>query len=720
MKIDLHCHTKKVKSGDGTGRNIDATTFVNAVQDAGVEIVAITNHDHFDLLQFREFAAAAKDSCEVWPGTELDMQGDHEWHLIMVCDPNEAEAFSEHVLHLVGSTPPDKVCLTVGEVVECLDCLNVIYIPHAHGKRSGKKLRDIPDEQRNELISLVGNPRRIIFEPHHHSLGVLSKHGYRVILGSDVKDWNCYKDYQVSDLRFPISSFAAFCRLAEGDVDTYNDIILGTDNGKPIVVTPVENAKPRSLTLYRGVNVIFGQKGTGKTKLILAIDTALRNIGAYVGLYRAAEARPQYESELIPNWDECSANKVGADICNDQFNDISQWHEEKITSFSSYIDYAQGTEASKNRKRLVIADVGRSEPFNMQNELNSVSADKKRLSKAMVEINQIDISSYVDKTNETTLYLGLNALILAVNEKHKELVSEKYAAQLLTFSITKIKEHAEALCGSPSSPNGTGFREFIGNRLILMRSCKKILANVDGRSNRVYEEFGELEDKGDILMETTYLMFKDNTSDAKCFNGNKTRLLEAKKALKGVCQDIWEADIADKVDDMNDKFENGNISSTDAFVGVKKQTVIRSDEDPDTYNPYEPSDGELAIIMIRRFLSEDHEFYLLDEPEKGMGNSYIDVNIRPDIINLADRKKTVVLATHNANLAIRTMPVYTMLAEYHEKGDYAIYRGSPFSNLLVNMDDSLDVQPWAKTSMTILEGGEEAFYDRKDMYELDK
>ncbi len=49
MKIDLHCHTKAKKKGEGTARNVTPELFREKVANADVKIVAITNHNHFDL-----------------------------------------------------------------------------------------------------------------------------------------------------------------------------------------------------------------------------------------------------------------------------------------------------------------------------------------------------------------------------------------------------------------------------------------------------------------------------------------------------------------------------------------------------------------------------------------------------------------------------------------------------------------------------------------------
>ena len=55
MRIDLHCHTKKVKTGDAYTRNVTKDKFFQKVIEAEVKIIAITNHNQFDYMQYKEF-----------------------------------------------------------------------------------------------------------------------------------------------------------------------------------------------------------------------------------------------------------------------------------------------------------------------------------------------------------------------------------------------------------------------------------------------------------------------------------------------------------------------------------------------------------------------------------------------------------------------------------------------------------------------------------------
>ena len=60
-------------------------------------------------------------------------------------------------------------------------------------------------------------------------------------------------------------------------------------------------------------------------------------------------------------------------------------------------------------------------------------------------------------------------------------------------------------------------------------------------------------------------------------------------------------------------------------------------------------------------LYEDADVYLLDEPERSLGNTFINSVIVPRIVELGKMGKTVIIATHNANIAVRTLPFTSIL-----------------------------------------------------------
>ena len=121
------------------------------------------------------------------------------------------------------------------------------------------------------------------------------------------------------------------------------------------------------------------------------------------------------------------------------------------------------------------------------------------------------------------------------------------------------------------------------------------------------------------------------------------------------------------------------------------------------------------MVMLQKELGMDKEVYVLDEPERSLGNEYISDVIVPMIKERARAGKKVFIATHDANIAVRTLP-YSSIYRCHGAGGYSTYMGNPFSNYLVNLSDESDHLDWKKISMKTLEGGEEAFGERGKIY----
>ena len=221
------------------------------------------------------------------------------------------------------------------------------------------------------------------------------------------------------------------------------------------------------------------------------------------------------------------------------------------------------------------------------------------------------------------------------------------------------------------------------------------------------EKIGNLGEDKEVFLRKEYKTFFDNETGFK-FGQTATALKSIlkylrninKKALEGVNEDIKQ---------FNQEIKENNIQATD-FIGIKKYFTNGKGE------AYEPSDGERIMLILDRALFEDKEVYILDEPERSLGNNFINDVILPRINQLAKLKKTIIIATHNANIAVRTLPFVSILKEY-AKGEYKTYIGNPFVNKLVNQDDETDFKSWKDESIRVLEGGNEAFYDREDVYE---
>ena len=221
MKIDLHCHTKKTKKSDGINRNVDVTTFAKYMKDLDIKIVAITNHNLFDKKQYEEFAESVKDYTMVWPGIELDInqQPEKNGHMIVICDPNQYEKFAEIINK--GIDDVDNYSITLKELWEKTKEINCIYIAHYYRKK--------PEINEKELIDFKNcgiEDYRIFKEPsNYRTLGVFATFNNNVIIGTDVQDWDKYKECNFSELKLPVDSFEQFLLLSKKESTIINTIL---------------------------------------------------------------------------------------------------------------------------------------------------------------------------------------------------------------------------------------------------------------------------------------------------------------------------------------------------------------------------------------------------------------------------------------------------------------------------------------------------------------
>ena len=107
--------------------------------------------------------------------------------------------------------------------------------------------------------------------------------------------------------------------------------------------------------------------------------------------------------------------------------------------------------------------------------------------------------------------------------------------------------------------------------------------------------------------------------------------------------------------------------------------------------------------------------YILDEPEKSLGNEYINDVIVPLIKERAKSGRKIFISTHDANIAVRTLPYCSIYRTYGQEG-YRTFTGNPFSNSLVNVVKPDELLDWKVVSMRTLEGGKEAFGERGKIY----
>ena len=709
MRIDLHCHTKKVKTGDAYTRNVTKDKFFQKVIEAEVKIIAITNHNQFDYMQYKEFKDVTEGYCDIWPGVELDIIGKADQkgnckrgHLIVIANPKNVELFNTQVQELVNDEDVNTFQIGVKKVYETLGKCDCIYIPHFH------KEPKLSDEDIQELRELLPDSSRLFKETSdYRSLGVFSNFDYSVIIGSDVQDWNKYETSKFADIRLPVQTFEQFCLLAKKDVQII-DTLLNQKRKKEIPVSPYKKVNFK-LPFYEDINIIFGQKGTGKTEILESLKKYYIENGIAMESYKGNEKDSDFSKMLKVNDIIATSDKLQLDSMRQQFIDVYNWKEELPTSFEKYISWMETKDNNKNKGRMKITECVHIEEGVRDRKLESDYKYLKEFTESTFE--KIDIEKYLDEQERTTLMLLLGKLCENINDAKMQKWNSDKSIKLTNWSIDKIKAIADKCSDTISKPSSVGFYDFAMGRFKLFENVEEICSTFSVEDKVEKEYLGNLEEKGDIYIQTRYRMLtKESRTDE--FKQGITVLRNCKLVIDGIKKAVLAENISEEVSKFQEFYDDG-IKDIGAFIGVSKETALENGE------IYRPSNGERGILLMQKLLDSESDVYILDEPELGMGNSYITSNILPKLTDLAKRRKTVIIATHNANIAVGTLP-YISILRPHENGIYKTYVGNPFYDELRNIDDETDTKNWTQESMHTLEGGKTAFYDRKDIYESGK
>lgn len=709
VKIDIHAHTKATKSGDSPKRNINAEKFAEIIEQTNVAILAITNHNHFDIEQYREFTIATEGKCQIWPGVEIDVHSDDGCgHLLVIVNPKKADLLSDTMQRLLTGTTEDKLILTIDEVAQSFKQLDAIYVAHYHSKTP-----DLSDDALIKLGKLV-DERRIIKEATNPiSAGIYISHGHNTIYGSDVVDWDNYVDKAelLPELRLNVESFEQFCLLLEKDEPTIKTLLHKKDP-QTLTIKPFETDEKITLDIYDDINIIFGSKGTGKTKILEAISAYYNEQGMQTSVLRSTEEKLEETFDLKGRDIELNIENYGIDACYDEISRIKKATDVEISSLSNYRRHFEFELTNRIAKTLVVKDF---EPENVETKVRGLNEANR------VQAKFLDFVEFIKKTNflknelSNDLYEELIDVLNRVSEeilRKRQMKFKKIkSAKLFNNFVRKIAEEVQKKAGQPVKPQETGFQQYASNRLKIEKAVNKIMDNMQKDIAKETKFVGTLGEKGNLRCITDFRIQDGNLKKSEFSTydaSHKTPKINFAKKISEIQRTLYTNDLFATINELN---------AMDGIDGVKSIYNLILFYRYFSLNgvTYTPSSGEASMLLLQRELDEDKDIYILDEPEKSLGNDYINDVIVPILKERAKVGKRLIIATHDANIAIRTLP-YNSVFRKHEINCYSTYVGNPFSDSLINIEDQNDILNWKDISMKILEGGREAFGERGKIY----
>lgn len=711
MKIDIHTHTRKCKSGDAPTREITPEDFCETIRSTDVGIIAITNHNVFDLEQFTEIEDLIAGDVKVWPGIELDViEEGARGHLLVIVSPSKASEFATTISKITDSSTPDNFTTTIDQVIEELDSLGPIYVAHYKQKKP-----NLSDEAIDRLIAATANPARVLKEVANSiSAGIFISHGHPSIYGSDVHDWAKYEEdsRDLPDLRLPVESFEHFCLLLEKDPTAINTV-LNKKVAENLLLTPFDDSTLLKLTVFNDINIVFGPKGTGKSCILEAIAKHYNQNGIDAEVYVSTSDRLDQTFDIRGKDASTNLRTYGINYCKDEVQSLREAKEVGVTGLSKYVNFFRTKSTSRNAKKIKIKDLEPEGEGASKREFNEFHEAVEKTSEFLQFVEgdaAIKRELSEDEFKELTDILGKLQGRLGIREWNS------YAGWkeiwFLNNAIEKFRSEVERKTGSPAKPSATGFRDYAMNRVRIEANAAAIIKNIDTKIPMQKEFVGSLgPNKGELELCTEFIFQDGNVTDGsliKLKNIKKGSQKEFARSVRDIQKHAYEDSLFQHIASFNNIEDVEQIETVYELLLFKRYFALVG-------CPYSPSSGEASMVMLHKELEADKEIYILDEPEKSLGNEYISDVIVPLIRERARAGKKIFISTHDANIAVRTLP-YSSLYRCHGPRGYATYIGNPFSNDLVNPEDETDRLDWKKVSMKTLEGGEEAFGERGKIY----
>lgn len=474
--IDLHCHTIAAKTGDAPTRTVTPELFAEQLSAAGVEIAAITNHNLFDISQYRNLVSASRGIAQVWPGVELDVTRDGEhWHMIVVCDPNEAEVFSTELARLVGGKKPDDVKLDFDSVWETFLPIGALFISHSH------KSPGISDTEMEKIIANAGDEKwRLFFEPANLlSVGIMANHGLNMIIGSDVHDWNSYSQSYCADrqcvLRLDIESFGQFCLLAQRD-EAVVETLLGS-KGPTIMHASPHSSVHFDLPIYQDINVIFGQKGTGKTEIIKSIYKEYQRQGTNCSKYFGGQKTSDFDELLATSGMKRDPSMFRRSNCENEIKAIAGWTDETPTAIEKYLMWYTTRDNNKKKCRFRLSEA-QDLPVPSSTDYERAKEDSRIIEEFLPQYSERKLCSYLSADDAEELEKLLRALSAGALKKKTELYIDTESARMTNTALEAIKSLIDRKSDTLSKPGKCGLYSFVLKRIKLLSLVNSVLENL--------------------------------------------------------------------------------------------------------------------------------------------------------------------------------------------------------------------------------------------------
>lgn len=323
-RIDLHGHTIKTPK-DSFNRDIDSPQkCINILRRSHVGIFAVTNHNTFNFEQWNDLIVQRDKTYKdliLIPGIELSEKsknksgGNNQYNILV--DPSCAKNFGLFVKSIIKNEKINEWKIDCFEFISKFHKENdkVKIIISLDNKSDSKKTwnsKDIKKLRDNiKKISHLNEMTTYLMDVNNRGLleVCLKTYSEKSLIGSDNKNWADYEEEAKKLCQYwwdkEIKNYGDLHAFVKSPINQFEKLIsklkeeqfqiqLKSEDG-----TPIEGKKNVKIVLYPGINVIFGEKASGKTVMLKAIGREIDKTEKTKVEYLPKEVEKKYKTKFV-------------------------------------------------------------------------------------------------------------------------------------------------------------------------------------------------------------------------------------------------------------------------------------------------------------------------------------------------------------------------------------------------------------------------------------
>ncbi len=660
-KIDLHIHTVPSPLSD---RKFEfcLETLKAYVVKLEIDCIAITNHNLFDLEQFNEICSVL--SISVLPGIEIDLE---KGHLLLISDCVELADFDTKCKRVAGhiQRKGDEISLdTLQEIFVNLD--RYILIPHY------EKSPVISDE----IIAKL--------KPHVKAGEVTSPRKFKACnIDANKLTPVIFSDIRVSNELTTFPTRQTFVDLQEV---TFRGLKACLSDKAKVCLTSSDGNRSFQVTddglyLSTGLNVILGERSTGKTHLLDRIMLSFDKVKYIEQFSLLANDEEKFRSLL----------STRNSTVNEEF-------------FKEFKDVVADVVKIDLRASKVEVEKYISTLLKFASESDKLDSYAKARLFSETLLTEVDLKSLYNVIDATTILLenveyseiigrhvtpdGLRSLLLELISKHNEVSESNLKKRWVNDLVSRVSEHLRSKT-TTAPPIDLDFYDILFEN----EKVKKF--------NQIVTEL-----KTEREIERKEIRNFKVVACTKKFSGAQQMKLKSGKQLT----------FTNAFAKYNTPYSFLNLlkevglPETDYhkyFVNIEFKTLNKHN--------YPVSGGERAEFNLLHEIRDalHYDLLLIDEPESSFDNLFLknDVN---ELLKEIAKEIPVVVVTHNSTVGASIRPdfiVYTKRTIVGTGVQYDIFCGYPADKQLKSIDgktiDSYNIL------LSCLEAGEQAYDERR-------